>query len=61
MLAMMPLMVAVAIDVYLIAHAILHRQLPAAAVATLIFFVFAIVWFVIPQVAIWRTSSSRRH
>lgn len=56
MMAMAPLMVAVAIDVYLIAHAILRQALAAAVVASAVFVVFAVVWFVVPRVAAAKRS-----
>lgn len=56
MSAMVPLMVAVAIDVYLVAHVILRRQLSAAALAAVVFLVFSTVWFVVPQLAASRAA-----
>jgi hypothetical protein len=57
MLALLPLMVAVSIDVYLIAHAILHQEMPAAELGGAVLLVFAIVWFVIPQLSVHSRAS----
>jgi hypothetical protein len=56
MLALVPLMVAVSLDVYLIARVVLGRAFAAAIVAAGVFAVFAGVWFVLPWLLRWRRS-----
>jgi hypothetical protein len=55
MLAMVTLMIAVPLDVYLIARVILDAAAPAAVLALAVFGAFGVVWFVIP----WRARGSR--
>ena len=55
MLAMAPLMVALSLDVYLIARIVLASVGSAAAVALSVFATFAVVWFVVP----WRARQRR--
>ena len=55
MLAMAPLMVALSLDVYLIARMVLARVWVAGLVAGFVFATLAVVWFVIP----WRARHAR--
>jgi hypothetical protein len=55
MLAMVTLMIAVPLDVYLIARVILDGAAPAATLALAVFAAFGAVWFVVP----WRARGAR--
>jgi uncharacterized membrane protein len=46
--AMLPLMVAICLEVYLLGRLILHRQLISLAVAAVLLIVFAGLWYIFP-------------
>ena len=47
-IAMLPLMIALCLEVYLLGRVILHQQGLSIAVASLLLIVFASLWFVFP-------------
>jgi hypothetical protein len=56
MAAMVPLMVALTMEVYLIARLVLERRAPSLVLALIVFVTFAAIWFVWP----WISRRTRR-
>jgi hypothetical protein len=60
-LSMVPLMIALSMDVYLIARIVLVNGAAALGVAALVFLVFTVLWFVVPWTVRRNTSGRRSH
>jgi hypothetical protein len=59
-IAMVPLMIAVCVEVYLLGRVILHGQWISAAVAAFLLIIFSGLWYAFPFAMLWLRSDGHR-